>query len=223
MASSGHTCTLKVTGSAVAVTAEAAAVLVPYTVYRITNAARRVIDPASSVTVKVNGVAVGAGTYSLNYLFGAVTFGSALSALDVVTLDFSYLPLLSLAEVRSFELSVSSAMLETTVMDSATVARTKMAGLQDASGNFAGLDPLTTDLDPGAGAVRVFQEWFDAGANRLIEVGFPGGTKFRAFAVLPDVKVSSGFDALVESTVNWQASARTGTGRSDASAFGIGT
>lgn len=222
MATAGHTCTLKTTGSAVAVTGEATTTSAPYAVFTITNAARRVMDPATAITVKKNGVTQTGSLYLVNYLFGQITFLSPLVVTDVVTVDYAYLPLLSLAETRSFELSLSSSMLETTVMDASTANRSRVAGLRDASGSIGTLDNLLTDLDPGAGAVRVWQEWFDAGENRVVEVSFPGGQKFRAFARLPDVKLSSGFDALVEGSINWSADARTGVGRTDGVAFGIG-
>jgi hypothetical protein len=109
MAIAGRKARVKVTGVAVPVTAEAAT-SETLSIYRITNAARRIMAPAVAVTVEqsTNG---GANwntvtAYTLNRLEGRVNFTSARGAGTLVRVNYSYLPVTTALEGRNYSYSI---------------------------------------------------------------------------------------------------------------------
>lgn len=221
MAVSAATCVLKLSGTSTAFTGEATTNTSGNT-YQITDSTKRALDPATSITVYDGGSPVAAGNVTVDFLFGKVTLSSPPGG--AVTIDGNYLPLHAMAEVRSFEINLSGSMLDDTVMSSSTSVHSRMLGIADASGSVTGLDPLTTDLDSGGGTLKP-ESIFAAGTPILLDVDFPAGNNFRAWVLFDSAKVSGGWDALVEGTINWQAIGRTasaGAGANEAASFGWG-
>jgi len=70
-----------------------------HTVYRITDALKRAIDPATAVTVEVDGGA--APAHVIDYAAGTITFADALVGTEAVTIIAKYVPLLLVATSRS--------------------------------------------------------------------------------------------------------------------------
>jgi hypothetical protein len=157
----GKYCNVKASGTGVATTGEATTdVGGVHTTYQITNAAHQVLDPQAAVTVKKNGVTQAAALYTVDRLFGRVTFLSALLGTDVVTIDATYLPMTSVAQAKAAEISVNKATMDATTF--ASLGDTERAhGLRDANGSvdrFTQMDHLFfTALQ--AGSVIVVEFW----------------------------------------------------------------
>jgi hypothetical protein len=201
MAIAGHTTRIKVSGVAVAVTAEATTSL-GGGVYQVTSTSRRIWDPSAAITVKDGGVAVSAANYTFDYLFGKVTF-SVLPA-GAVTVDGSYLPVATLAEVKSFNFSGAADLLDTTTFDSAG-SKTKTKGLKDASGSLTMLSTPLDDIDPVTGGVQTLNDVFTGGTVKVLEA-LLGTVYLRAFVVFESLEESAAVDGLVETTANFQTS-----------------
>lgn len=157
----GKYCNVKLSGTGISTTGEATTdVGGLHTTYQITNAAHRVLDPRLAVTVKKNGAAQSAALYTVDRLFGRVTFLAALLGTDVVTIDATYLPLTTVAGAMGAELSVNQATIDATTF--ASLGDTERAyGLRDANGTvdrFFQADKLFyTALQ--AGTVMVVEFW----------------------------------------------------------------
>ena len=157
----GKYCNVKLSGTGISTTGEATTdVGGLHTTYQITNAAHQVLDPQAAVTVKKNAVTQSAALYTVDRLFGRVTFHSALVGTDVVTIDASYLPMTSVAEANGAELSVNQATIDATTF--ASLGDTERTyGLRDANGSvdrFFQTDKLFyTAL--AAGTVMVVEFW----------------------------------------------------------------
>ena len=115
---SGQRHTGEVSGTAVAMTAEACS-LVSGTTYQVTNAAKRIIDPATAVTVKDAGTPIAAANVTIDYLFGLFTPGQRPGWR--VTVDASYLPTTTIAEAKSVDLNVAVDLVDSTSFDSSRV------------------------------------------------------------------------------------------------------
>jgi hypothetical protein len=115
---SGYVANLKQQGTATTMTAEAAA-LVSGKTYRITNAAKRIIDYFSPVTVLDNAVDHSADVASIDYLNGEVTFSSGYTVTGPVTITGKYIPTVSIAKGKSFTLNQGAAERDTTVYETA--------------------------------------------------------------------------------------------------------
>ena len=200
MASAGYSSTLKVTGAAVAVLAEATSDLGSNR-FQITNSAKRIFDLSAAVVVYDGGVPVDEADYQLNPVFGIVTFDAPPGG--AVTVDFSYLPLLSVAEVRQASFSCVRTMLDDTTFDSSG-ARHRKAGLKDCSGTWEQLALLSDDIDPGGGT-RILLTALENGTLLCYELVAGGGT-FRALFVIASEGQAVAVDDLVKGNVSWQAS-----------------
>lgn len=207
MANPGFTVVLKLSGTSTAFTGEATTNTTGNT-YQITDTTKWALDPTAAVTVYDTGVPVAAGNVTVDFLFGKVTLSAPPGG--AVTVDGSYLPLWAVAEARGFEVNMTGAMLEDTVMSSSTTVRSRMLGLLDALGSVSSLDPLTTDIDSGGTTLKP-ESVFQAGTPILLEIAPASGLKFRGWVLFDTAKVSGSWDALVEGTLNWQAIGRTAT------------
>jgi hypothetical protein len=160
----GQFCNVKASGVAVSTTGEATTdVGGLHTTYQITNAAHQVLDRAVAVTVKKNGATQSPTLYTLDRLFGRVTFLSALVGTDVVTIDGSYLPMTTVAEATGAQMTHSQNPLDSTTFASAGWIE-RSAGLQDAQGTvdrFYADDALFYTV-LAAGTVMVVEFWRDA-------------------------------------------------------------
>lgn len=222
MANAAFTCVLKINGASTAFSGEATTNTSGNT-YQITDSTKRVLDPAAAITVYDGGVPVAAADVTVDFLFGKVTLSAPPGG--AVTVDGSYLPLLSFAEVRGFEFAASGNMLDTTTMASTTSVYTRSLGLKDYSGSITSLDPLTTDIDAGGGTVTP-DGYFTAGTAHVLDVDFPAGDNLRAWILIQDYKVGATWDSLVEATLNWVGvgqTATSGAGTNETASFGFGT
>lgn len=210
---------VKVTGTPTAMVAEATTELVADTVFQITNAAKRIIDPDAALTVKVNGIATGLA-FTVNYLFGKITFAAPLGGADVVTLDGNYLPTLEVIECFEASASMSRDVAESTAFKgtgSTDPSKQKKALLKDASGSISHMRALLDDLDAGAGTVKLF-DLMANGTRKVLELVLgDSGYSFRAWILFDAQELSAARDDLVNASLNWQATTDD-TGRST---FGV--
>lgn len=204
MAVAGHGSTISIGGTSTPAAAEATTCLDPgtYTKYRVTLAARRFMDvEGASVVVKKNAVVQAVGLYTLNPLFGTITFLSPLLVGDAVTVDYNYVGVSPIAEVRSYGISLARTVLDKTSVDSGG-AKKKLAGLRDASGTVAFLSLI----DATIAGTDLLAEW-EAGLPLLLEIVMSaavGGT-FRAYALIEAPSENAAVDGLVEGALSWQA------------------
>jgi predicted secreted protein len=230
MAGAAHSTTVKAGGTSTAFTNEATTKVTANTVYQITDASKRIIDPNVAVTVEVDADGGGAGgyavaaadTYEIDYLFGRVTFAADQGASALVRVSGSYLPTVSVAEVREVSVNCSRTVLDKTTFDSGG-AKEKLAGLKDLSVSITGLKPTLYDNDPGAGTVKL-AALFDAGTPFLLEVRPSGtGEYFRAWVVVESHDHKLAVDSLLEATHNLIGAPVQGSGQTESASFGWGT
>ena len=164
-----------------------------HTTYQVSAAAHQVLDPTAAITVYKNGVAEPAANYTLDRLFGRVTFKAALLGTDVVTMDVKYLPMTSVAEAHGASLSHSKQTLDATTFASNGWTE-RESGLQDASGSidrFYQADDLFFDALT-AGSVLVVEFWRDQ-----------VNVSWRAWALMDKVDTKAGVADLIGQSIGW--------------------
>jgi len=226
MAVAGYLCTVKLSGTSTAYTAEGAT-LVSGTTYRINTAAKRVLDPAAAITVKDAGTPLAADAFTVDYLFGTVTLDSAPGG--AVTVDASYFPLWAVAEGNAVSISCARDELESTIYGN--TAHEFTLGLGSASGDIKSFDVQTTDLDTGGGTTLKVQDVFNGsgpsnGANALLEVYLGSAAAlsyFRSWVVLPGLDLEAQVAGLVGATVKWRSTTLEAASRDERVSFGFGT
>lgn len=213
--------TVKVAGAATAAVGEATSALGGQ-VYQVTNTAKRIVDPRVAVVVKDGGTPVAANLVSIDYLFGKFTLTNAPGG--AVTADFSYLPMLAVAEAYGYELERSRELLDKTVFHATDTHRKRLAGLKSMSGSLKSLAPLNEDLDTGVGGTQSLDSIFEAGAPTLLEVR-PGNTGdyYRAWVLLGKEGQGADGAGLVEGDVSFEGTSLTGTGQLEGAAEGWGS
>jgi hypothetical protein len=115
---SGYIANLLQQGTPTVMTAEAMT-LVSGKTYRITNAAKRIIDYFSAVTVLDNAVDHTADVLSIDYLNGEVTFAAAYTPVGPITITGKYVPTVAIAKARGFTLNQSAAEIDETDYETA--------------------------------------------------------------------------------------------------------
>ena len=228
-ATPGWPTTIKVSGTSTAMLAEATSAIADDSAGRhrrqITNATKRVLDPATALTVKDGGVAVAAANvYSVDYQFGIVTFALGYVIGGAVTFDASYLPLLAVTDARSVDISVERQVIDTTTYDSAVAAsggRRSTPGLLGFTAEMELLDGVDSDLDPGADTL-VLHTLLTADTPKLVEVQYAPGYYFRGWATLTGIERSSTPEDVLKKTVKMVGSSQTATSYSDNAYFGFG-
>jgi hypothetical protein len=201
----GYIANLKQQGTPVVMTAEAMA-LVSGKTYRITNAAKRIIDYFTAVTILDNAVDHTADVVSIDYLNGEVTFAGSYTVTGPVTITGKYVPTAAIARARTFTLTQGAAELDTTDYETARGNdgwRTfeyglrnvglEIGGMYDVANGFAdllrGRDPLIVEIAPANDAETFFRGFFkfhnrgqsgDVGAleeeNRTLGLWVPDGS-----------------------------------------------
>jgi hypothetical protein len=190
-ATAGYNAKLYRSGTSTAMTAEATTLVTGKT-YRITNAAKRMLDPSVAVVVEDSGSPV--VPLFIDYLHGLVTFHPLYTVLGPITIDANYLPLTQIADVYNASFSTSVMMLDDTVYEDAQVSR--KAGLKDISGSFSCYDEGATALSSllAAGTV-LYLTWQQTGSGSTGHL--------RARVLLESEDVSAAVDGLIESTYNF--------------------
>lgn len=217
MALAGYTCSVKVSGTATALSGEATDLSALNAVATITDKSKRVIDPSALVYVYDNGNLQTVGTYTVDYLFGVITKNTGSFTGPVVVTGY-YLPILTIASATGFSLSFTANLLDESLFNSSTSHRRKMTGLLSMSGSISGLDDLRTDVDPG-GATQTVLADFLAGTTRLLSVVFndANATAIRCWAKFKALKEDAAVDDLIKVTLEFDATAEKNGSFDDAS------
>lgn len=225
----GFNCTVKVSGTPTTLTEAACTNSGDDTTYQITTAANRILDPATEVVVEIDPLGddtwetADAEDYTVDYLFGKVTFGSALDGDHLVRVSGKYLPVHAVAEARTFDLSMTRTELDCTVFGD--TARSYELGLKSAEGSIESLDMLSTDLDGGAGE-HVIEDFWTDDTPKLLEIDVSGAATqyFRSWVRFPSLSNGGAHDELLKGGINWKSTAiaATGTDRTEGVSFGIG-
>lgn len=216
MSTAGHTSVIRGPGTSTAFTLEPTTKLTANTRYQLNTDARRLLDPAVALTVEVDAdgagaggyVTAAAGTYTVDYLFGIITFLADQGASALVRVSGSYLPVIDLVGVTDWNYTASREVLDTTTVNTvAGSVRTKSLGLADVSGSVTLNELLSYDHDPGAGAL-VLETYLDNATPLLLEAN-AGAKRFRAWVLLESAdRAAGGVADLINSTVNFTGAAR---------------
>lgn len=203
-ATAGFNTTIKISGTSTVVTGEACTGAT--TTWQITAASKRILNPSVTPTWYDNGVAIASNQVSsVNYLTGTVVFTG--SKTGPITVDASYLPMLTYTGARSVNVTFEADELDTSVFG--TQWRKRIQGLKTASGKVENLELMTADLDPGVGT-RKLSTVFTNGTQVVLELSPDGGTTFyRFWAVLFTTEDTSAVDALVVTSADFTSVAVT--------------
>lgn len=161
------------------------------------------IDPAAAVSVFANGVLVPATGYTLNYLYGIVTFAVAPTA--PVTLNYTYIPLGEACSVKGISVTTERVVLDTSTFcttNSDQGHRRKLMGLADLTAEIESVDP-SSDATRGA-----FLAAFEDGEVPVVLEYQPDRgdtTSLRAFGFLSSAADMSQVEALAESSYTFTA------------------
>lgn len=199
---------VKISGTPTAMVAEATTELVADTTFQITNVARRILDPDAALTVLVDAVPQAATLYTLNHLFGKVTFLAPIGAAAVVTVTGNYLPTLDVIECFEASVQMSRDVVDRTAFKgpaSTDASRQKFALLKTASGSISHMKALLDDLDAGGGTVKLFEVMAN-GTRKVLELTLgDSGYAFRAWFLFDQQELSAARDALVDAALSWQS------------------
>lgn len=218
MAIAGYAVTLKVSGDAVAMTAEATTdVYSDGTTFQITAPLKRVLDPDTQPDVFVDGEPI-AFAGGIDYLFGVLYFLTPLTEGSVVTVTGAYLPLLSVGEARSASLNLSRAELDTSV--NGTAYTLMVTGQKSGEGSLGTLR-LTEDTVDVAEDLETWDVLHDNATPKLLEVGL-GTRLWRGWVRFPGLQAEAPHDGVVSTTVNFKTVTRNAAGRSEVVSYGFG-
>lgn len=225
--SPAYSAVLKRQGTSTVYSNEATTKVTANTVYRITDAAKRVQDPTFAPTVEVDADGAGggayataaAGTYTWDPLSGTVTFASDQGSAATVRVSGKYLPMLSIAEGTSYKINLSCNLLDKTTFDSGG-RHERLPGLFDVKVDIEGLKLLTDDMDPGGGT----KKFRDDLANRtvlLIEIAVPGATtKFRAWVHAESGETAGAPDDILKTSLSFCGAAQKVASRTEWASWG---
>ena len=194
MATAGNSAKLYRSGTSTSMTAEATTLVTGKT-YRITNAAKRMLDPSVAVTVDDGGVPIAsANIQSIDYLHGIIVLDSGYTPSGAVTVDANYLPLSQIADVYTTSITTTVTMLDDTVYEDTAVSR--KAGLKDISGSFSAYDEGATAISELLGNGTVLFLTFEHTGSASVD-------HMRARVLLESDDSSVSVDGLVESTYSF--------------------
>lgn len=216
MSGAAYQSVLRGRGTSTAFTNEPTTKITANTVYELQTDARRLLDPAVPPTVEVDADGAGGGgyvtaaadTYTVDYLFGRITFLADQGASALVRVSGNFLPVLDLLEVHEWNFTSSRDVLDDTNVNNSAGQRTKKLGLGDLSGSFQTRSLLTVDHDPGAGTQKL-QDYLDNATPFLLEV-LPGtgAKRFRAWVLLESSEGGGSVADLINNTVNFTGASR---------------
>ncbi len=144
----GYVAKLKLPGTPTAVTDESMTLVAGKT-FRIDDATKEVWDRSVAIIVLDNAVDHTADVESIDYLFGQVTFLTAYSVTEPITVDVTYLPMATIAKASSFTLTQTAAPIDESDFDTAQANggyRVFQPGLRTISLDIGGFYDSTNDF-----------------------------------------------------------------------------
>lgn len=113
----GKLAKVRKSGTSTAFSAEATTASEGYTIYKITNEAKRILDRSVIPTIYKDGGEVSSG-FTIDYLLGKVIFTVANGAAEVITLDGKYMPMADIADGHEYEVSFNANLIPAPVFGS---------------------------------------------------------------------------------------------------------
>lgn len=205
-ATAGWHGTLQESGTAVPVTGEACSFVSgsdPNKVYQVGNGARRVWDPLVAVIIKDGGSTVSAANYSFDYLSGTITFAGH-SVTGAITVDGSYLPLVTIAQVRKSSLKLSRNQLDCSNFDDATGWHAYTQGIAGGTCDAELLSMLNASQDSEAGGQ--FTYFTSDRPKVLILADTQNNSRWRLWVRTTDLQQDIDVNGLVVCHVSWKQS-----------------
>jgi hypothetical protein len=193
---------VEITGTATALSSEACA-LVSGKIYQVTDAAKRVLDPDTAIVVKDDGVEVAAGSYTVNYMFGKITFAAAYTPTTPITIfSGKYLPRLEIGVAKEYSIDDETELPDTTVFSSSPVEQC-IPTTRDVTGTLRRLDAGQIDYDTGGGSVRLM-DLLITPTRKVLSIALgSSGTIFRALVGFSADDISMGVKGVIEGTAKW--------------------
>jgi hypothetical protein len=176
--------------------------------YRVTDAAKRVLDPTTEVTVEDDETPVAASDIvGIDHLAGTVTFASDYTVTGPVTLSGSYVPRLRFAEAHAFDYTYSRTKLISTVFTpgASSASEKSFAGMEMLAGSVQSLDPNRADLDSHETNERILSEVIRDDEVILFE---HEATGLRAWVRLYGINAGASADARLEAGFNFESVVR---------------
>lgn len=219
MSEAGHTSVIRGPGTSTAFTNEPTTELVgdvANSVYQLNTAAKRLLDPAVAVVVEVDADGGGGGsyavadpsTYTVNYLYGIITFAADQGSSALVRVSASYLPVIELAGVTQWNFTASRDALDITTVPNED--RLRKLGLKDFSGSLTLNELASYDHDSGGGELILLDAMED-GTPLLFEREV-GGKLFRAWVLLESTEEGAGVADVFNTTINMTGAAQADGG-----------
>lgn len=109
----GYVASIKSSGTSTTV-ADAAMSLVSGKTYKITDSTKNVWDWREAITVSDGGTPVAADQFTVNWLFGQITFGASYTVTGAITVDVNYLPVSEVTKANSFTLTQTAQTVDRT-------------------------------------------------------------------------------------------------------------
>jgi hypothetical protein len=207
MARAGYLALIRKSGLSTAIANEPTTIASGSSVlFQITDKSRRVIDPNQPWHVKVNTTTQAYSALAdVNFVSGEITFAAPASA-NSVTFSGNYLPITTasdlILEARSFDLSDSVDLLDTTVFTGTTNrTRKRIAGLNDVDFSVETI-ASRTDLS------SLYSAKF-GGDSIVVEVYFGDASdpRFRGFCRIENIEVSGGVEDLLSHNIGFKIAA----------------
>ena len=191
----GYAAEVLVSGTSAVLTGQAMTEVVAHTVYQITDATKRVLDPQYAVTTS------GTGPFTVNRLTGTLTFTNAQT--PPVTVTGEYLPMAQVLYAHDYSISIKPKTNPTTPFFSQYQAL--MHGIVDASGT------LSSYLDPAEIVALSLPNYFRTNilADATIAIKFYMNTGFNlvAWAELDGDAFTQAIDGVVDEAITWSGDA----------------
>ena len=162
----GYTATVKIAGSPVSFTNEAMT-RIHSRQYQITDATKRLWSKGIAVNIRRNNNPVARTSFRVDYLFGLVTFDSAVNQAANMSVSSSHYPTTTIVGAMSYNLSLTGDVLDNTDFEAFHDGmRTKQYGLLDVSASLERYDDLTGNFfDTTKDRERVLLEFTPASGS----------------------------------------------------------
>jgi hypothetical protein len=194
MAIPGYKSLVKISGAPVAFIDEPTTADAQFKVYTISNDTKSVWDPEAPVAVAINGTPASTSEYTVNRLFGKVTFKTELLETDVVTVSGSYLPMATVAQAYELRYNIQATNGDITAFQDTWTKRTQ-AHL-DASGSFEKWFIFSETLA---------QELISSDSPVVVEMQFNNQVDLRAWALLSSVEPSVQAKQIQTEGIQWES------------------
>lgn len=187
--------------------------LVANTVYQITSAGDRRLNPFVAVVVKVNGVTANVGTYTVNYITGTITFAADQGS-GTVTVDGASVSVFTIAEITDLTWNEELQSVDHVPLSSSWVTRTLTT--YSLSGSFTILKSVMVPYN----ATRSFDSLVSTGTPFMLEVTLVGAQAWRAWVLLDNLSNKIAADGTYEGVVSFQLAPIKGVGQNDFAVYG---